>query len=132
MAASKCWGDPIPEIRRAVLHTPFGFMYEFPYYITDQGDVYNRYMKKLKPWLRGTRTTRYRTIRMCGKHVSINLVVASTFCPRQFNKERNEVGHINGNSLDDRAVNLRWVTRSENEKHKHKLRRKEETALEIK
>lgn len=113
----------LPILKQARLYDQNFHMHVFPYYVSDQGHVYNRHLKRLKPWLRGTHGTRYRTVRLKGRNVSISRIVASTFINTFFTDDRTEVDYINGNSLDDRAVNLRWVTRSENEKHKHKLKK---------
>ena len=42
----------------------------------------------------------------------VHRLVAKAFIPNPDNKQH--VDHINGNKHDNRAVNLRWVTRSEN------------------
>lgn len=45
-------------------------------------------------------------------HTLLHRIVATLFVPNPENKPY--VDHINGNKLDNRAINLRWVTRSEN------------------
>jgi hypothetical protein len=53
------------------------------------------------------------------KNFSFHRLVAMAFIPNPENKK--EVDHINGDKLDNRACNLRWVTRSENEIYKNKI-----------
>lgn len=49
----------------------------------------------------------------------IHRLVAETFIPNVLDKE--EINHIDGNKLNNKADNLEWVTRQENEKHKVKM-----------
>lgn len=50
------------------------------------------------------------------KSVTIHKLVALSFCDNPLNK--NVVDHINRNKLDNKAVNLRWVTSKENANNK--------------
>lgn len=49
------------------------------------------------------------------KEVRIHRLVASTFIPNPENKP--QVDHINGNTLDNRVSNLKWVTNFENSRN---------------
>ena len=49
-------------------------------------------------------------------------LVALAFHPETHDKERREVDHINGDRTDNRAENIRWVTRSENRRNRSRLR----------
>ena len=49
------------------------------------------------------------------KNLLVHRLVAESFVQKE--DETLEVNHINGNKLDNRAVNLEWVTKSQNKRH---------------
>ena len=87
--------------------------YEGLYWVSDQGRVKNKHNKllTLQPNDAGY-------LRVClqangkSKWYRVSRLVAETFVPNLQN--RPEVDHINRNRADNRAENLRWVTRLEN------------------
>ena len=64
------------------------------------------------------------TRRLNGKTFTVlpHRMVALAFHPETHDEEHREVDHINGIRTDNRAVNIRWVTRSENNKNRARLR----------
>ena len=62
-------------------------------------------------------------------HSSVHRLVAKTFVYKESGK--NCVDHINGNTHDNRACNLKWVTHLENSNNPVTVRRKEEWGLSM-
>lgn len=100
---------------------------DFPgYYVTDTGDVYSRdynhtgRIKKLT-LLMSNRGYLQIYLYKFGKKYNkqVHRLVAEAFIPTSLNKP--EVNHKNGIKTDNRAENLEWTSRSENEKHKYKV-----------
>lgn len=57
----------------------------------------------------------YLRVSIGGKLMFIHRLVAEKYVPNPKNKE--QVNHINGDKLDNRACNLEWVTNQENRDH---------------
>jgi hypothetical protein len=79
------------------------------YEITKDGRVWS---KKKNDFIATSVTNGYRTANIRKKTYTLSRLVAETFIPNPENKPL--VNHINGDKLDDRVENLRWVTKKEN------------------
>lgn len=85
---------------------------------------YGHVMKQERIW------SGYMSVCLCRdnkKHqMSVHRIVAKAFVPNPSSKP--EVNHLNGKRYDNRASNLEWVTRSENERHAYKVLGKSPTS----
>lgn len=94
--------------------------YEDLYAVSNTGLVKGKkYNRVLKPEI----SKGYAKVSLCKKgktsKQSIHRLVASHFIPNPDNKP--QVNHINGDKLTNTAINLEWVTCSENHKHAYQL-----------
>jgi hypothetical protein len=90
--------------------------YNENYAISDSGEVFSkRQNRMLKPWNYG----KYKGVWLgAGNKKYIHRLVAELFCPRVI-IEKAEVDHINRNCYDNRACNIRWVSRLQNARNTH-------------
>ncbi len=78
------------------------------YFISEEGDVCRLVNGSFKPIV-PTITDSYYTIKINGDRYYIHKLVAEIFVPGR-SRERCRVIHRNGDNLDNRASNLKWVT----------------------
>lgn len=103
--------------------------YEGLYMVSDHGRVlstpkktaHGRILKQRENW------AGYMGVCLCRngekKSKSVHRLVAKAFVENKDNKP--EVNHLNGDRADNRASNLEWATRSENERHAYRVLGKE-------
>ena len=61
----------------------------------------------------------YVRIKINGKRYGLHRLIAELFVPNP--EHKSEVNHKDGNKLNNRADNLEWATRSENQKHAYRI-----------
>lgn len=102
---------PLPLLENEEIKLIDGYEY---YYISNLGNVYSmKYGKRLSQYRQGAgylTVTLYKSSK--GSRNLVHRLVAEAFVENPNNK--GYVDHINGCKTDNRAVNLRWVTRREN------------------
>jgi len=93
--------------------------YGLGYKITNNGDIYNKKMNKMKPSFDGKGN--YLMIRLCFKGkvkgFLVHRLVAQHFIPNPEGKP--EVNHIDGDKTNNNVSNLEWNTTSENRYHSY-------------
>lgn len=77
-------------------------------------------LRELSPYRNNTPYLAVKVFDRDGKPINkyVHRIVAEAFVPKT---EGTEVNHKNGNKTDNRAVNLEWVSHSENNIHKFKV-----------
>lgn len=93
------------------------------YEVSNLGRIRN--IKKMK-LIKGYIQYGYICVNINKKQKRLHRLVAEAFLPNPDGKE--QVDHLNGDTLDNRANNLRWVTPKENSNNQHRLTRITESA----
>jgi hypothetical protein len=97
------------------------FCFGNPYYITDSGEVYNRYGRRLHHFFRHEGEYPHIEIRhkengvMKRKKIFIHRLMAELFIPNPNNLP--QVNHIDGDKSNYQLSNLEWVTAGNNQNH---------------
>ena len=90
------------------------------YKVFEDGTIIGKFGRPLKPRLRsGYLSVRIHEGDITKGNTLIHRIVAECYIPKV--KDKNFVNHINGNKFDNRASNLEWVNRSENQLHAYKI-----------
>lgn len=94
------------------------------YSVTDDGRVFGRYGRQLKPIPNAKGYLRVMlTIDGEGRWHRVHRLVAELFISNPEPDTYTQIDHISGNRQDNRACNLRWVTDRQNKQAKYNLRR---------
>lgn len=82
-------------------------------FVTDENGKTRHYMGRTLS--KSNDSEGYPTVSVSGEKVRVHRLVADAFCKRPSGKDF--VNHIDGNKQNNSAVNLEWVTSSENNAH---------------
>lgn len=91
----------------------------FPYEVSDMGEIRNAKGKTLKPRIH---TNGYQRVQLCSdgtqREEYIHTLVCEAFCGPRPDTDW-EVDHINGDRADNRSDNLRWITITANRERRN-------------
>lgn len=95
-----------------------------PYFVTEDGQIFSKVKNKFMKFGKAKGYYRINLMKPWGTKL-VHRMVAELYIENPENKK--EVNHIDGNILNNNISNLEWVTRSENEYHKHRLKKQTNT-----
>ena len=87
------------------------------YKVSNFGNVMNKHGRILKPYLTENGYLRMSLCNVEQKYFFVHRLVLETFNPTEEDLECDHINHIKN---DNRLCNLRWVTRSQNSRHRKK------------
>lgn len=91
------------------------------YYVSNTGRIIGKKGRELRPFINHKGYAQV-DLRRCRRGKLVHRIVAQAFCDNQDPLACDQVDHINGVRLDNRAANLRWVNAKTNINAKYELR----------